>query len=187
MVTRYFALLILIGVAPHARGEDASASSESGFYAGTGLGQWRVRLHNGSMTVFDDVTTLFKIKHGYAINHYLAIEADALIGTKANDQIGPLSAELRHYLLNGSVLASWPVRDDLSLSAKVGYAYVVAKRELSLGAVKDFVTTDESRFTYGVAATLFPRRRFGFRAEYDAIEQSGGSLNALTLSAIYRF
>jgi OmpA-OmpF porin, OOP family len=175
------ALSLLGGAAVH-------ADSQPGFYAGASVGKAKVEDDGFG---FDADDTAFKVFGGYSFNQYFGVEASYFDGGKADDRVGlfgttaKVEADITGF--NLSAVGRLPLGEAFSLFAKVGYASYDLDVTASAGTIRDTVDAGDEDLSYGVGAAFNLGESFELRAEYEAVDVSGGDFNVISIGAAYKF
>ncbi len=177
------AILLALGATP------ALAETDSGFYAGAGVGRFNVKVDNvGDLTdtigSFDADDTTFKAFAGWRFNPYLGVELDYLDLGNPEDTIGAgrYSADVNGFA--PYVIGTLPL-GPVELFAKAGYMFYDVQVD-----VDDLTVSDDSGedFVYGGGIGLTFFDRLHTRLEYEVIDiDKFDDANALWVSAAWRF
>jgi len=153
----------------------AQTASAEGFYVGAGLGSAQTKIDGG----FKDDDLGFKLFGGYSFNQYVAVEVEYLDGGSPKDE--GVKVEVDGFAL--SVLGSIPVSDAFSLFARLGYGTWDAKASFE----GDSVSEDDEDLVYGLGAAFNLTEQFQIRAEWEAIDVSGGDFNYFGVAGVFKF
>lgn len=166
----------------------AQADTQPGFYAGVGIGEATMKVEVPGFDDFDASDTAFKIFGGYTFNQYFAVELSYFDGGAPNESFGSGSVEVELTGLNASAVGRLPLADTFALFGKIGFASYDVEGTGRVGnqTVGTFEGSDED-VSYGIGAAFSFAQTFEIRAEYEAIDFSGGDFNVLSLSGLYRF
>lgn len=163
----------------------ALADIQPGFYAGAGVGKVSIEIDDVG---FDADDTAFKVFGGYNFNQHFAVEATYLDGGKPDQRFGPGSVEVAADALNISALGRVPLGEVFSLFGKVGFAsYDVEVKGRVSGRVVTSDSGSDEDLTYGIGGAFNIGTSFELRAEYEAIDISGGSFTILSVGGLYKF
>lgn len=133
---------------------------------------------------FDAVT----VRGGYDFTDYLGVEGEALIGL--NDESYtvagvPIEASV-DYGLGAFAKAQYPLADQVSVFARLGYVYYEAEVR-GLGAAPQSVADSEGGVGYGVGAEWAFAGPNAVRADWTRNDFDDGETDAYTLSYVRRF
>jgi opacity protein-like surface antigen len=177
------AILIALGTTP------ALAETDSGFYAGAGVGRFNVEVDNvgdvaDTVGSFDSDDTTFKAFAGWRFNPYFGVELDYLDLGNPEDTIDDrrVNADINGFA--PYLVGTLPL-GPVELFAKAGYLFYDVKVDIDDLTVMD---DDNEDFVYGggIGLTLF--ERLHTRLEYEVIDIGEfDDANALWVSAAWRF
>jgi Outer membrane protein beta-barrel domain len=168
-------------------GASAYAEQAPGFYVGAGIGDATVEVDDVD---FDASDTAFKVFGGYSFNQYFAVELTYFDGGSPSEDFsefgvnGSVEAEIDG--LNASMVGRIPVGDSFSLFGKLGFASYDVTATARAGNVSASEDGSDEDISYGIGAAM-GFGQFEVRAEYEAIDVSGGNFSVLSVSGLYRF
>lgn len=163
----------------------AQAEVQPGFYAGAAIGQASIKVDDVG---FDESDTAFKVFGGYTFNDYFALEAAYFDGGAPKMSSGGASVDAELTGLMAAAVGRLPLGESFSVFGKLGftsYDFKVNGR-VDGQTVASFDGSDEE-VLYGVGAAMSFAQSFELRAEYEALDVSGGEYSVLSLSGVYRF
>lgn len=182
MYKRYaFSGLALLGLVAGA----AHAEVQPGFYAGAAIGQASFEVDGIG---FDESDTAFKVFGGYAFNDFFALEGAYFDGGAPEMRIGDASVDAQLTGLMAAAVGRLPLGDMFSVYGKLGfttYDFEVNGRQNGQ-TFMTFDGSDEEVF-YGIGAAIGFAPSLEVRAEYEALDLSGGNYNVISVSGLYRF
>lgn len=174
--------IVLSALASIAMFVNAHADEQSGFYAGTGLGEVRDKADG-----FDGHGVAVKFFGGYSFNEYFAVEGEYIYAGSLTDTVEGIDLEVESDGFVVAALGKIPLGDAFSLFAKLGYTFYDEKvTAFSEGMTFSEKNSDEDPL-YGVGADLRLGRNFQLRAEYEVVDVSDADFNVLSASAVLRF
>jgi OOP family OmpA-OmpF porin len=166
----------------------AQADTQPGFYAGAGIGTTKVSDDSFDGTGIDDSDTGFKIFGGYNFTENWAAEVSYFDFGEASASGGGASASVGVSGLSASAVGRLPVSDMFSLYGKLGFASYDVDAKFNIpGFGSGSASDSDSDLIYGVGGALSFGGNFEARLEYEAINVSGGDVNMLSVSGLFRF
>jgi OmpA-OmpF porin, OOP family len=178
--------LALLGMALASSVTDA-AETETGFYAGGGIGEANLEIDDSG---FDDADTAFKVFGGYRFNQYFGVELAYFDGGTAEGVVDDLNGvlEVDTSGVNLSAMVTAPLAENFSLFAKLGYASIELDATLrSLGQRFGADSVTEEELSYGAGASYSFNENFAVRLEYEAFDIDDADADLLTLNAVFKF
>lgn len=173
--------LVLVGMLASA---GALADVQPGFYAGAGVGKASIEIDDAG---FDADDTAFKVFGGYNFNRNFALELAFIDGGAPDERFDLGRVEVAVDGINISALGRLPINEKFSVFGKLGFAsYDVEVKVRAGNAVGSGSDSDED-LSYGVGGAFNLSSAVELRAEYEAIDVSGGSFSVLSVGGIYKF
>ena len=178
-----------------AAGAQAQEDNARGFYAGAGVGTFKLDIDDPDDVVdtiekYSSDDTAWKAFVGYRFSPYLAVEGAYVNLGSPDDTIAPdtkLTVETDGFA--PYVVGTLPLGDTFEAFAKAGYYwYDINARITGPGTVIASDTTSDSTFVWsaGFGANLFDR--VNLRLEYEQFDfNNADKSNALWLTGGYRF
>jgi hypothetical protein len=158
------------------------ADEQSGFYAGTGLGEVTDKAGG-----FEADGVAVKFFGGYSFNEYFAAEVEYIYAGTLTDTVEGIDLEVESDGIVVAALGKLPLGDAFSLFAKLGYTFYDEKVTASLDGVSISEKNSDEDLLYAVGADLRLGRKFQLRAEYEVVDVSNADFNLLSASAVFRF
>jgi OOP family OmpA-OmpF porin len=152
-------------------GVTTQEAAAQGFYVGAGIGEATIEVGP-----FKDDDLGFKIFGGYEFNKNLAVEVEYIDGGTQKDR----GIKLDSSVFAVSVLGQLPLSDIFSLYARLGYG----SWDLD---VKGGPNDDDEDLQYGLGAAFNVGPNWQVRAEWEALDVSGGDNQFISVSAVYKF
>jgi hypothetical protein len=177
----------------------AMAETDSGFYAGAGIGQASIKTDSmdvvpGYSYRFSANDTAFKIFGGWRLNKYLGFEVDYMdLGNPSDtmnfdtvDGIVPVKSEIGVTAWAPYLVGTLPI-GIFELSAKLGYAWWNADFKASAQGLSDHGSQSGDDFAWGVGAGMTFFDHFNTKVEYEAVDISHVTVDAWWLTGAWRF
>jgi opacity protein-like surface antigen len=191
-------------------GLTATAAAESAFYVGGGVGQYNAQVEHPVSAAaaqavgvncsvvgfpgldtcsrnFQDSAAVWDVLAGFQIVNWLAIQADYQSYSKGESQI-PINSS-RNLSVSGdawevSIKPSLPLGEHFEIYARLGWNWynIDGKYQFVKGSSD---SNDAAMAAGGLGFNLTPS--FSIQAEYEYVDVDSGSLDAVTVRAIYKF
>lgn len=160
-----------------ASGISSTAHSSPGVYFGVGLGHSDLNETN-----FDDDTSK-RLFAGYQVNRFFSLEAGYNNLGHFNSSSISASSELDGF--EASVIASYPIRSQLSVFGRVG----IWKWDYDAKTANGTVSRSEngSDLFYGAGLDVKINNRLKVRAAYDEYEVNNATPHVASLNILYTF
>lgn len=159
-------------------------AADMGAYAGLRVGQAKTSVDNTTLST--DNPTGWGVFAGYTFNPNFAAEAEYLeLGEIKASGVGGGSAKSNGFSISG--VGSYPINDQFSLFAKLGYAMITSKMSGGGGDAKS------NAVTYGVGAQYNVSPVIGVRLGWDKykFDDSGksfkGNANLVSIGGVFKF
>jgi OOP family OmpA-OmpF porin len=162
----------------------ALADAQPGFYAGASLGKASIEVDDVG---FDADDTAFKVFGGYTFNPNFAVELAFIDGGKPDDRFGLATVEVAVDGINLSAVGRLPVNDKFSVFGKLGFASYDVEVKARVGNNVGSGSDSDEDLSYGIGAAFNIAPAIEVRAEYEAIDVSGGSFDLLSIGGVYKF
>jgi hypothetical protein len=183
--------LVAVGLALGAA--TASADDFIGFYAGGGIGSSSV----DDDFALDDSDTGFKAFVGYSLGEFVAVELAYMDGGTLKDTMDfgffATNVEADPRIINASVVGNLQLTEQFALIGRLGYASIdldltgTAGGPLIGGTVDISDDGSEEEISYGAGAVYTIGETFQLRAEYEAFDVPNGTIDFISVSALFRF
>jgi outer membrane immunogenic protein len=140
---------------------------------------------NGEGANFDALT----LRGGYDYNEFFGVEGEALIGlgdesVTVGGVTGDVSVDYGFGLFGK---AQYPLNEQFSIFARLGYAYYEAEASAALGGQTVSVSEGEGGVAYGVGAEWAFAGPNAVRFDYTRNDLDDAEIDAYTLSYVRRF
>lgn len=134
---------------------------------------------------FDALT----LRGGYDFSQFLGVEGEALIGLGDESvTVGGVTGDVSlDYGFGLFGKAQYPLNEQFSVFARLGYVYYEAEASAALGGQTVSVSDGEGGVGYGVGAEWAFAGPNALRADYTRNDFDGGEVDAWTLSYVRRF
>lgn len=173
--------LVLVGMFASA---SVLADVQPGFYAGAGVGKASIEADDVG---FDADDTAFKVFGGYNFNPNFAVELAFIDGGKPDERFGTGRVEVSVDGFNLSAVGRLPINDKFSVFGKLGFASYDVDVKVRVGNAVGSGSDGDEDLSYGIGAAFNIAPAIELRAEYEAIDVSGGSFDLLSVGGVYKF
>lgn len=168
-------------------------STTAALLAASGASAQEPELHVGAGYSFIDADGVefdaATLRGGYDFNEYFGVEGEALIGlgdesVSAGGVTGDVSLD---YGLGAFGKAQYPLSEQVSVFARLGYVYYEAEASAALGGQSVSVSEGEGGLGYGVGAEWAFAGPNAVRIDYTRNDFDEGETDAFGVSYVRRF
>jgi hypothetical protein len=177
-----YPILACLGLLAAAQANAAGFFENMAIRGGLGVGYLNL---NGNG--FDGHAAGWNLFTGFEFNRYLAVEAGYLNGGTPNQDINGINDEIKNYSWHGSVIGSYPVRDEVSFYARGGLLNWHATERFRSGSTVTNTFSDsgtDPMVGLGIAINVDGGL---LRLEYDRSKIDEVTTTYISISGVWRF
>lgn len=160
-----------------------------GWYAGFGFGQSR---YSDANDTANSRTEGWKVYTGYQLNKYLSIEGGYANLNDMTDRVGTVTTNMATDAWTLAGVVSYPLTDKLSVTGKLGAAYMLRDIKIRDGIIEDgmdmkTIGDDSYQPNYGVGVSYALLDFLNVRAEWERFDTDGSNIDLMTAGIAMKF